>query len=139
MTTFLCTQCQAVISKPLAHLKDLTQLQDEVGEDYYNPPSLVPPGFYVLSNEVLAVGKMWAATDEYPAFAPPQEFVFNSEDLITHPTMINEEDVGCCGYTGGDGYNVFCSNGHAVGTEISDCCHVHYVHIPASNVHQKQD
>ena len=134
MTIFLCAHCQTPFSKPVCHLDDLDRLQDKVGDNCYDPPSLVPAGFYVFSDEVLAVGKMWAATEQYAAFAPPQEFIFNWEDLIRHPTMINEEDVGCCGYTGGAGYNLFCSNGHVIGTEISDCCMVSYVHIPAINL-----
>lgn len=110
-----------------------------MGSDVYNPPSLVPYGFYILRDEVLAARKMWPASKHREAFAPLNEFIFNRDDLILHPTHINEKDVGCCGYTGLAGYNVFCIRGHAIGTEISDCCFVNYVHIPATNLIQHTD
>lgn len=45
---------------------------------------------------------------------------------------------GCCGVDGQDGLNIFCSQGHDVGTEVSDCWTPHFVLIDQSKIRTKK-
>ena len=69
---------------------------------------------------------------------PVNEIVLNSDDLIRHPRKYNPRDRSCCGYRGLVGFNVYCTKGHPVGTEISDCCTVNFAHLPLDRVTASQ-
>ena len=122
-TIFVCVHCEAEVTRPLERLEDMTQLRTAVGDNYYDPPRLIPAGCYALSDTLVAAG----IDLESVSFIASGEVLFNSDDLCDqHPTLQNTKDRGCCGYGGNMGCNWFCINGHAIGTEVSDCCMVNY-------------
>src|SRR5437879_3054761 len=121
LMAFFCARCGVQVSRRVAHLNDLSLLSEDSG-DYDEHGQMVPRGRFVMSEEAPHSG------------VPPGEVILHTEDVLRHPTKMNPRDVGCCGYGGSHGYNVYCRSGHAIGTEISDCCIVNYTHIPGERL-----
>jgi len=130
-TVWLCAECGTAITRSLKHLEDVTLLQNEVSDEEYDPPQLVPLGYYVPSDTVLAAGIVVLGFSSISL----GEVLFNTADLLdSHPTLVNDQDIGCCGYDGDRGYNWFCANGYAIGTQVSDCAMVNYCRFPSVNL-----
>jgi hypothetical protein len=124
-----CLRCDAVVSRPIRLLLCIDDLNNVSFEDQYAPPNLVPEGYFVPSERV--------AEKLDIVYAPKEHLILHTADTIHHPTLTNTNDMGCCGYQGND-YNIFCVNGHTVGTETSDCCVTNYAHFSLSHVYLEE-
>jgi uncharacterized protein (TIGR02996 family) len=115
--TFWCAACGLPLTGPLSPLADPVWLSKEDGTP------LVPAGFY------------WQAAGDFSA-GMEGHYCLNLADLRnTRPHPDHRRRRGCCGMDGCDGANTVCANGHAVGTECSDCWMPHYLHLgPAATV-----
>ena len=134
-TVFFCRRCGARLTRPLQQLQNFQRLNVNPPDyDYHNPPKLLPKGFYVTSDAVIAAGI--ELVDQGGWF--PGELLFHNDDIQRHPELYNSEDFGCCGYSGAGGPNVYCPGGHTIGTEISDCIFIHYLSIPRENLVEEQ-
>lgn len=112
---FLCGSCRLPITKPLAALDQSAVLVLKDGEP------LVPSGWFDYSAKLLD----WTSIGD-------DGFLINLSDLID----VVEGGVrnGCCGPDGGDGINMFCRNGHPIGTEYRDCWTPAFIYIQIENV-----
>lgn len=121
---FRCLRCWEPVTRELRELEDFSLVRGDAGRDDYNPLQAIPAGFFV------AVGALLAARGvelrDSPLASHPNGWIFNTSDLILHPEKSNPKDVGCCGFTGLYGLNAFCAKGHAFGTQVTDCCTVHF-------------
>jgi hypothetical protein len=112
----VCKSCEIEISNVLTELRDLSLLNEEIGEDH-TPLDYIPQGYFLIVGEDDEVDKKGT-------------IIINMKDLINskhHPD--GDRLNGCCGLDGLDGMNRVCSNGHEIGTENSDCWMPHYIAI----------
>jgi hypothetical protein len=92
----------------------------------------VPRGSYVSAARVAEWFPDWSWST-----MGADEMIFNLDDIhgTAHGGVLN----GCCGIDGMDGINTFCSNGHEIGTECSDCWTGRLLHAPAANLEPLHD
>ncbi|SDW33566.1 hypothetical protein SAMN05421504_101298 [Amycolatopsis xylanica] len=137
MTTFLCVDCDTVVSSPVAEVAlPAHALRCKLGNGIRNMPSLMAAGTYAVDPE--PAGPPWRKWSEVGAelaaargvFAPvpvvsfglPGKIVLAPGDAVG-TVLIPERHSGyCCGLDGGDGPNLACAGcGRPVGTRIDDC------------------
>ncbi len=114
LAVFVCRQCRAALTPPLARIADAADLSQK------EKTSLVPPGAY------------WpvpAGQDFAGAFAVALSDVTNM-GYHGDPRRL----VGCCGPSGSGGRNRICRCGYEAGTERSDCIWPHAVYLDPSQV-----
>lgn len=116
---FHCSQCKAAISNDVQELENQALVCEEDQKD------LIPAGAYSLSKTFMTSGHTYVF--------PPDEVILNLSDLKN--TVPGGTRNGCCGTDGLDGINVFCSSGHPLGTEMSDCWMAKCIHLPLKNLH----
>ena len=126
---FLCAQCHIPLSGPLLFLTDLSRLRTDVG-DMHRDLNLVPPGFFAHGGEAKAAMQ----PSREPVRWKETDILFFPNDLILDKTRLLPGDRGCCGLIGTHGFNAFCTNGHAVGTQVTDCCTLNLAYIPRANL-----
>ena len=97
----------------------------------YRDRNVVPAGFFANGEE--AKTEMEKQTRD-PAPWSEADVLFFPGDLILDETRYLRADAGCCGLIGNCGFNVFCANGHAIGTQITDCCTLNVACIPRANL-----
>ena len=66
------------------------------------------------------------------AQARPGDWLVNKADL--QGCVDGGVRNGCCGVDGQDGLNVLCSQGHDIGTEVSDCWTPHFVLLDQTKI-----
>lgn len=104
-----CPECQVPLTRELTALADPALLCTADGEPY------LPEGNY---HREPAANHYLKTTGDVVAVNLAD--VLNTKHS-TDPRRLN----GCCGLDGCDGLNLLCINGHAVGTEKSDCWMAH--------------
>ena len=109
------------VTGPVEPLGDPKMLGRRDREDF------VPRGRYVAVADLAAVD-----AEPIVSMAEPDALLFNLDD--PRSTRLGGVLAGCCGIDGCDGVNTFCLNGHALGTERSDCWMVRFIHIPRRNL-----
>lgn len=121
---FRCNRCWEPVTRELRELEVFSLVRGDAGRDEYNPLQAIPAGFFVLALALLAEREVELRTS--PLAWHSDGWLFNTGDLILHPGKSNPQDVGCCGFTGLYGLNAYCAKGHAFGTQVTDCCTVHF-------------
>ena len=120
---FRCLRCWEPVTRELRELEDFSLVRGDAGRDDYNPLEAIPTGFFVAAQSLLAARGVELRNSP---LAECEGWLFNTGDLILHADKSNPNDVGCCGFTGLYGLNAFCARGHACGTQVTDCCTVHF-------------
>lgn len=99
---------------------ELIPLPSEIEPVYEDKIDVLPQGYYYTS-------------DERPIEDSVGWIYTHLKDIINAKYII-ETAGGCCGKDGLDGPNLMCENGHAFGTEVSDCWTPHFVKVEPENV-----
>lgn len=107
-----CTICRAPLSDASVARVSGDALEPFEGRE------LVPPFSWVLASEVPAL---------FPSSTVHAADVLLDRSALTRVVEAGARG-GCCGPDGCDGPNLFCEQGHAVGTEVGDCWRPKFVH-----------
>ena len=112
-----CKRCGRELSGPLQELTDYDALHME-----YDEP-LMAVGAYCRSELIVAEELFYGAQD--------------NEILVYRDSLTDVIEggprVGCCG-PGDRKWNLFCSQKHRIGIEMSDCYMPHFVRLPLTHV-----
>ncbi len=104
------------ITKPVA------ALAQELVLNCLDATPLVPAGWFDYS---FKLGQDWSSISDDGIFV-------NLTDMLN--SVEGGARSGCCGPDGMDGINLFCTNGHPIGTEYNDCWTPVFVDIQLANV-----
>ena len=126
---FLCAICHAPLSGPLIYLPDVSRLRLKIGDMHRNL-NVVPPGFFANGSD--AKSEMRTQTAD-PVLWSDSDLLFYPGDLRQADRIV-PGDFGCCGLTGTHGPNLFCCNGHVLGTQITDCCTLNFARVCRANL-----
>jgi hypothetical protein len=120
--SYSCTECGAMITDLLSHLGNLSSISLKEKESY------LPKRTYVYGHEIIKAELYpWRGVNEISE----DELIIPNDGL--YMDIIKEPAIGCCG-SNSSTLNVFCRNGHPVGSEAADCYMPHFIRMPLSKI-----
>ncbi|MEQ1734407.1 MAG: hypothetical protein ABL940_12095 [Bacteroidia bacterium] len=114
-----CKKCNESLSQELKLIENEATLCNKDGEN------VVPKGYY------------WIGSARFAFTDITNKIVINTKDLRNYKPHTDDSKLsGCCGYSGIDGINLMCKNGHEIATLRCDCWMPHTVFFETNLIQQ---